>query len=731
MKIHFNLEIPQIPISISAIKNRLRQPRIAADTWRQKLNTACGVLHELAGGTEGEFIRLGEKLQDFYFRAKALSDLSSQVAGCLSGDALQQGMDGLQTIFAQVQQQDALSGRGISALSSLLERFDNIVARMERFDQTIRNLDVLCNFIKIESARLGSKDTGFNALGEEVRKLAVNVASKSAELTGHSEKLAENIRQGLRRMKDFEKRQQGSARAILDQTVQSLSAMNLRRQSSSETLSEIAVRWKRMSQSIGEVVASMQFHDITRQRIEHVRDALQDVVAKLKPAVDPVSRTGGWDIVNRWRHILHPQAKENLTALTSAIIPCEVQNIQLKDSEADMTAAVERIIQHLGQIGNDLVVMTGDLQTLITASGSEGEASFLSELEKQLASLGNAIAAYRAINREWAASVATITASVGDMSIFIHDIEKIGIQMRMIALNACIHAAHIGQEGAALGTLAESIRQLSDETSRKIEEISESLKAIVTEAGTFSADADIEDALTPPPPATRTSLTVQTEMSIQTTGRTNVQIEALIAPLHQMDQEVSGLLTRIGQDGGSLTQDIEVTVQHIDIHHKISAKIHEVTTALEGIVTDVKQRCPVAAPESASGVTTEMAGRYTMEREREIHQSIAGAAAAAAAASATAGGVDTTTERTPAENATEPEIFSDILFDDAIEAPKIPLNDEKSVESIDDMLFDTAVTAVSLDAAPVAETSASPTVEETSPDTPASEDDLGDNVELF
>jgi methyl-accepting chemotaxis protein len=697
-----------MPMFISAVKNWKHRPHPSLTDWQNRLDAACGILHELAAGTEGEFIRLGEKLQDFYFRAKTLSDLSSQVAGCLSGEALQQGVDGLQTVFTQVQQQDELSGKGISVLSSLLNRFDNIDARMKRFDQTIRNLDVLCNFIKIESARLGSKDTGFSALGDEVRKLAVNVAAKSAELTGHSEKLAETIRQGLQRMKDFKKRQQGNARTILDQTVQSLSAMNLRRQSSSETLSETAVRWKRMSQSIGEVVSSMQFHDITRQRIEHVRDALQDVRGKLRSAAPAASEPGN-GVAGRWRHLLRPRPRKDLATLSSAIIPCEVQNIQLKDAESDMTAAVERIIRNLTQIGKDIGVMTGDLQTLTTAGGSE--ASFLSELEKQLASLGNAITAYRAINREWAASVEAITTSIGDMSIFIHDIEKIGIQMRMIALNACIHAAHIGQEGAALGTLAESIRQLSDETSQKIEEISESLKAIVTEAGTFAKISETGGSAASAGQPARTDLIARTESA----GRESGQIETLIAPLHQMDQEVSGLLTRIGQDGGSLTQDIEVTVQHIDIHHKISAKIHEVTAALEGIVTEVKQLCPATVSETAPGVTTEMAGRYTMEREREIHQSIAGAALAAA----TVGGVDTASEPTSAENSTEPEIFSDILFDD-----------EKSVESTDDILFDENLTTLDSDTAPFAEVPVS-TAADAPPDTAPPEDDLGDNIELF
>ncbi len=698
-----------MPMFISAVKNRKHRPHPSLTDWQNRLSAACGILHELAEGTEGEFIRLGEKLQDFYFRAKTLSDLSSQVAGCLSGETLQQSMNGLQTIFTQVQQQDELSGKGIAVLSSLLNRFNHIKTRMERFDQTIRNLDVLCNFIKIESARLGSKDTGFSALGDEVRKLALNVAAKSAELTAHSEKLAAMIRQGLQRMRDFEKQQQGRARTILDQTVQSLSVMTRQHQSSSKTLEEIATRWKRMSQSIGEVVASMQFHDITRQRIEHVRDALQDVKEKLRPAAstpEPHDRIS--HLVTHWRHLMQFHHKEIIPALSSAVIPCEVQSIQLKDAETDMTAAVERIIRNLTQIGDELAVMTEDLQTL-TVSGAKNEESFLSGIEKRLSSLADAIAAYRAMNREWAASVQTITSLAGNMSVFIRDIEKIGIQMQMIALNACIHAAHIGQEGAALGTLAESIRQLSDETSKKIEQISTDLKAVMTEAGTFTGTSETEELIRNNP--------VTASISHSELSDPSRQIDSMIAPLHQMDQEVSDLLRQIHLDGSTLTQDIETTVEGIDVHHSISAKVREVTATLEAMVAEAKQFCPTASPETTPGLATEMAERYTMEREREIHQSIAGGAAAAAVA----GTVSANIADAPASvnNSDEPEIFSDILFDD-----------EKTVESTDDILFDENLTILDTDTAPFTETPVS-TAADAPPDTASPEDDLGDNIELF
>ena len=686
---------------ISAFKNWNNRTAALLPSWRDRLHGANHVLHELAASTEGEFIRLGEKLQEFYFRTKGLSELSSQVAKCLSGEELKQDMDGLQSLFAQVQEQDDLSGKGVSVLSSLLNRFENISAQLGRFDQTIRNLQVLCNFIKIESASLGSRDTGFSMLGDEVRKLAGNVTVKSAELMNHSEHLAYVIRQGLQRMTDFEKKQRGHSRLILDQAVQNLSAMTQRHQSSSETLGDIAISWKRISQSIGEVVASMQFHDITRQRLEHVCDALRDVGGKLGPAD---SAKAGENPFKPWRIFRkHTENRSDaISRLAEAIVPCQVQSVQLKDADADMLSAVGRIIENLKKIASEITVMSAEMQMLASA-GSQKEESFLSDLEKKLSTLADAIASYGEINREWSASMELITVSARDMTVFISEIDKIGIQMRMIALNASIHAAHLGQEGAALGILAESISRLSSETSQKIDEISDSLRYVMKEASSFASDqaAKSDQQIIP---ADQTRLTGPTQRIQQIDM--SAQIKGMIAPLHQLDRNVSDLLARIGHDGNALTQDIATTIQGITVHENISEEIRKVTFELESMVEKMRALCPALVSDSDRKEMANMTGRYTMEREREIHESIAGSAAVLPAAAILELNAP---DKTPATATEEPEFFDDILFDNDLFADV-----QESVPS----------------EIKAQEISPEPEVQETLPDEEACED-LGDNVELF
>ncbi len=695
---------------ISALKNRsARTGDPPPSSWHGRLQDANQILHEMAATTEGEFIQLGEKLQDFYFRTKGLSDLSSQVAKCLSGDDMKQHTDGLQTVFDQVHEQDHLTEQGISVLSSLLNRFESMRGRLDRFDQTIRNLHVLCNFIKIESARLVTQETGFTTLGEEVRKLAGDITAKTSELGVHSHRLEDMIRQGLQRMMDFEKKQQGHARLILDQAVQNMTDMTRHHQSSSQTLGEIAVRWKRISQNIGEVVASMQFHDITRQRLEHVRDALRDVGDSIAAPAPAAPDAHAFHLRNLFqKRNDHPP--QFLSKLGAAIVPCKVQTVQLRDADADMLSAVGRIIDNLKRIASEITIMAGEMKALASGGGGQKEETFLADLEKKLSSLSDALASYADMNREWAASMEVITTSARDMTVFIRDIDKIGIQMRLISLNASIHAAHLGQEGAALGILAESISRLSNDTTREIDAMSTSLKDIMNEAGAI--DVQRSD-----PSGERLPVTVsqQTEPS-----GLSAQIQKMIAPLHQMDEHISDLLGRIDQDAETLTRNIETTIQGITVHKKISKEIHKVITELESMVENMYRICPGASEPVPSKDMADMAERYTMEREREIHHAIAGTAAAGAVAAVTAAGLGwTTPDNTPETAADDIELFDDFLFDDSpapaetepAKASETGLDD--NIELFDDILFE--------DTPAPAETKTTET----------SETLLDDNIELF
>ncbi|HIJ94804.1 MAG TPA: hypothetical protein HPP94_03490 [Desulfuromonadales bacterium] len=83
-----------------------------------------------------------------------------------------------------------------------------------------------------------------------------------------------------------------------------------------------------------------------------------------------------------------------------------------------------------------------------------------------------------------------VAQTICDIAIFVTDIETIGSEIDLIALNAQIMAAHTGSEGAALCVLAEAIKRLSDEAIHQTDSVASILKKIHSATELLSVGAD-------------------------------------------------------------------------------------------------------------------------------------------------------------------------------------------------------------------------------------------------
>jgi len=563
-----------------SLSNRLRyRPAARRREWIKTLQSAKDELGELVTGTESEFLEMGGRLHDFYRRADDIAKMSSLIAAKMAGQEIESVTEKLREILDRVKFLEGGSRASSTNLKALLEKFEEIKTPLLGFERVVKNLSILCNFIRIENARFGARDTGFNTVADAVRKLGTSVESKSSQLLEKSEVLTSLIRENLGRISDFEVRRKGSAGFFLENAVQSVTAIAEKNRLSAASLQDVAARWEKISKDIGGVVTSVQFHDITRQRIEHARDAIEAASGNL------------------------PAARNDWGGIGTAADTCELQVAQLRHASDELVAAVEKIIRNLGDIGRNATEIAVESQAVAgIASGDGGEKSFLHELEKELSALIEAFSEYIAMNRESMTALGLITDTVGDMSVFVKEIDTIGIEMKMIALNACVHAAHIGEEGMALGVLANSIQQLSDETSQRITAVEENLRAIITAAGDLSAGSDDKDSWQ---------------------GRRVEVLRALMQPLQELDGDIVSLAARIDHAGAALTEDIEKTISGITVHERIAGVIGEVSCAMEDVTAGLRASIPTKEHAAGRGQHLEkLAAMYTMQQERDIHSSV-------------------------------------------------------------------------------------------------------------
>lgn len=577
--------------------------RAASEAWIDGMHVAVWKLGELAVSTEGEFISLGEALQRFSGQSRGISDLSSSLAAMMSGREITEATEGLRQIITRVKELDSGSKQGTEVLKVILGRIEEMHRPLTGFAKIVRNLRVLCNFIKIESACLVSADTGFTTLSEDVGRLAAKIESKSADLFEQSMRLSSRVMENLKKIDQFETSRHGQALHILDGTGHCLNSLTEKHHLSSLAVQDVNARSGRISRDIGEVVSSLQFHDITRQRIEHVKEALTEVAERL---ADLQTRRGVR--VLKTNHFQERQggtgsgASIRADLIRSAVGACEVQRAQLEHAGSEAVSAVKRIIASLDDIARQVGEMCEETRKLVNEADASGS-SFLSSLERGFSLIARSLAEYDRINDQLSETIDHAAYTIGAMSAFINEIEKIGIEIRMIALNACIRAAHVGERGAALGVLADTIHDLSAETTHHADAISAGLKMVVASAEELTNS-------------------VRRNRDVNDGGREHLDgdIDRMIEPLHRIDQSTVTLLTRMSEQGRALSDDIAKTSGGIAVHRQFDQEIRQINADLEGMAARMRALLPAGGHPEKTTEWERLEDRYTMNREREVHR---------------------------------------------------------------------------------------------------------------
>jgi hypothetical protein len=191
---------------------------------------------------------------------------------------------------------------------------------------------------------------------------------------------------------------------------------------------------------------------------------------------------------------------------------------------------------------------------------------------------------------------------VSEMSVFVRDIETMGMKLQLIALNARIKAAHLGREGAVLDTISSGIYELSKNAREDTGHLSGMLAHLVKRSSNFKED-------------------YQRMQGDQTQAIDNMvdKLKRLIASLQGIDKTVLAMLTDLSDLGEALMKDIENVASNIKVHKELKAELEEVMDAIFAVAEGARKICPTNRLAANSSFLTDIDKLYTMESEREVH----------------------------------------------------------------------------------------------------------------
>ena len=554
--------------------------------WSSLLSSSLQPLRQLAGTTEREFLQIGSQMQGIYQQALLLSQTAHQLVEVASGEhihamvaRLRQILREMENYLGQAQEQSSNSSSTLDAVQLQLKK---VGAPLEGVKKMSKHLYIFEVSIKIESAYLGDMGNEFINLAMDIKKLSQQIKEKVNSIHNHRLRLTGIIGKNSVDIHEVRATQEAKAQLTLENTVTSLSeleAINDRFSLLGGSISAIA---EENSEHISGIVQSMQFHDIYRQQVEHVIEALEGLIREV-PADSPGDDQA---VIGRIGDV------------------CELQEAQLQFASAELYTAVTSIVANLQDIGSKQKEMARDIYAQTSADEASGS-SFIENVSRRMSSIADLLTSCAGSNSRMAVLMQEVTGTVSEITSFVSDIEEIGQEIIQIALNARIKASCTGKNGASLSVLAEEIGQLSNDAVQRTDLITATLTEI--DAVTAVLAGEVTD-----------KGVVFGERLTDMKGELN----KVLGTLEGMGGQLFSLLARTRQQVDALTREIERITGGIHVHERTKTMADDVLGKLKDVFLQARTFCPASSAFKED--LLQMGNRYTMESERRIHEDIAG-----------------------------------------------------------------------------------------------------------
>jgi len=332
---------------------------------------------------------------------------------------------------------------------------------------------------------------------------------------------------------------------------------------------------------MGQVIASVQFHDITRQQVEHVEEILEQAVREISTRGEDDAGLGAWV-----RDVLTLQAP------------------QLRQAQEMFSGAVEELIGNLISIGHGIEDLHGKI-TAVAYADRKGGVSILDAIRHHIGDVTNAMRTTSGDISETSKTMSHLAETISTVSTFVHGIEDIGAEIELIALNARVKAAHTGDQGRTLGVIAMEIQNLSVDARARtgtVAEILNRISSVAERLSTLARDSDVSEMV----------------------GGIQGRFETVLDHLAGLDAELGTNVAHLSELSTGLVSQINALTSSIHFHDLVSGQLLN----LEKEITVLKD---TFAPFSAELDTArqpeklrEQLSRYTMDSERLVHLSVLG-----------------------------------------------------------------------------------------------------------
>jgi methyl-accepting chemotaxis protein len=257
-----------------------------ADVIPVMSNQLSGVVQH----TESAALDIGNRFMNIVERARAqagkASDAFGRFADTHAGETLLDlSKKALSDVIESLRGISSVSSQTLSDMEIIIEAVGSIKRILSDIEYLADQTNLLALNAAIEAARAGEHGRGFAVVADEVRKLSDRSNTSADEIKKLIQKVEEDIRNVYEKTEKNTAESTGKsseAKVVVEDTLKKIDRLM---NDAKSQLDELTAETETLALDISSIVTSMQFQDITRQRIEHVMEPLRSMKTELDETV--------------------------------------------------------------------------------------------------------------------------------------------------------------------------------------------------------------------------------------------------------------------------------------------------------------------------------------------------------------------------------------------------------------------------------------------------------------
>ena len=408
----------------------------------------------LLANAESEIGAVADGFEDLARHASDVLMYAAEIVGCVESESVSSMLPKVQALGAAAKlfihdRLEATAGilETVTAEAKLLERLALLTRGQKSIARETQTLSVLTS---IEVARLGQLGAGFQYLAHEWDDFSQSVTTSTKELASHTEERKTSIDETRRRLTTGLPKIQKEFARMEDDLGNALAVAGSSQTELSRAPEQFRACVEEIAREIAGVVAAVQTHDITRQQLEHVREALALILEKMRA----LEETGA----------VH-EMPSILAGLTIQVYQLRSMGETVSSWVAQIGACTENILRisssELGAIG-----------PLVLAQERE--------LSSQLARIESLEEECQADNEEVQSTFTGLSNLMQLVSDHLKKSKYVRDRLQLLTFNSIVEANHLGTKADAILEISQSIKRVSIDWSAMTDRSAQAMDEILS-----------------------------------------------------------------------------------------------------------------------------------------------------------------------------------------------------------------------------------------------------------